>query len=83
MCLTVGAICVILGIIALNFFCFFKMKSQRLALCKLKIPWRREWLPTPISLPREFHGQRNLGGYSPWGPKESDMTQQLTNLRLK
>ena len=23
-----------------------------------KIPWRREWLPTPVFLPREFHGQR-------------------------
>ena len=32
-----------------------------------KIPWRREWLPTPVFLPGEFHGQRNLVGYSPWG----------------
>jgi len=32
-----------------------------------KIPWRREWLPTPVFLPEEFHGQRNLAGYSPWG----------------
>ena len=24
------------------------------------------------------HGQRGLVGYSPWGPKESDMTEQLT-----
>ena len=22
-----------------------------------KIPWRREWLPTPVFLPEEFHGQ--------------------------
>ena len=29
------------------------------------IPWRREWQPTPIFLPREFHGQRSLAGYSP------------------
>ena len=28
-------------------------------------------------LPREFHGQRNLAGYSPWGPKESDTTERL------
>ena len=27
------------------------------------------------SLPRKFHGQRNLAGYSPWGHKESDTTQ--------
>ena len=26
-----------------------------------KIPWRRAWQPTPVCLPREFHGQRNLG----------------------
>ena len=41
-------------------------------------PWRREWLPTPIFLPREFHGHWSLAGYSPWGHKESDMTEQLT-----
>ena len=38
-----------------------------------KIPWRRQWQPTPVFLPREFHGQRSLVGYSPWGHKESDM----------
>ena len=27
-----------------------------------KIPWRREWLPTPVFLSGEFHGQRNLVG---------------------
>ena len=31
-----------------------------------KISWRREWLPTPVSLPGEFHGQRSLAGNSPW-----------------
>ena len=35
-----------------------------------KIPWRREWLPTPVFLPGESHGQRSLVGYSPWGCKE-------------
>ena len=40
-------------------------------------PWRREWLPTPVFSPREFHRQRSLGGYSAWGCKESDMTEQL------
>ena len=28
--------------------------------------------------PGEFHGQRSLAGYSPWGCKELDMTEQLT-----
>ena len=33
--------------------------------CIRKIPWRREWLPTSVSLPGESHGQRSLVGYSP------------------
>ena len=37
-----------------------------------KIPWRREWLPTPVFLPWKFHGQRSLVGCSPQGHKESD-----------
>ena len=32
-----------------------------------KVSWRREWLPTPVILPGEFHGQRSLVGYGPWG----------------
>ena len=41
-------------------------------------PWKRAWLPTPVFLPRESHGQRSLVGYSPWGHKESDMDERLT-----
>ena len=40
-----------------------------------KIPQRRKWQPNPVFLPREFHGQRSLVGYRPWGCKESDMTE--------
>ena len=29
-----------------------------------KIPWRREWLPTPVFLPGGFHGQRSFAGYN-------------------
>ena len=43
-----------------------------------KMPWRREWQPTPVFLPGESHGQRSLAGYTPWGRKESDTTKQLT-----
>ena len=42
-----------------------------------KISWRRKWQPTPIFLPGKSHGQRSLVGYSPWGRKESDTTEQL------
>ena len=43
-----------------------------------KIPWRRERLPTPLFWPGEFHGQRSLAGYSPWGPKELDTSEWLS-----
>ena len=41
-----------------------------------KITWRA-WQPTPIFLPGESRRQRSLVGCSPWGHKESDMTEQL------
>ena len=44
-----------------------------------KVPWRRAWQPTPVFVPGESHGQRSLVGYSPWGCKESDTTEQLTH----
>ena len=40
-----------------------------------KISWRRAWQPTPVFWPGESHGQRSLGGYNPWGQKESDTTK--------
>ena len=43
-----------------------------------KIPWRREWLPTPVFLPGKSLGQRSLLVYSPWGHEESDTTKPLT-----
>ena len=38
-------------------------------------PLRREWKPVLILLSGEFHGQRSLVGYSPWGCKELDKTE--------
>ena len=35
-----------------------------------------------IFMPGEFHGQKSLVGYSPWGHKESDMTEVLTQHNL-
>ena len=43
-----------------------------------RFPWRREWLLTPAFVPGEFHGQKRLVGYSPWGFKKSGTTEQLT-----
>ena len=39
------------------------------------LPCGRKCQPIPVFLPGEFHGQRNLAGYSPWGCKESDSTE--------
>ena len=43
-----------------------------------KIPWRRKWQSTPVSLPGESRGQRSLVGYSPWGRTESNITERLS-----
>ena len=43
-----------------------------------KMPWRRKWQPTPVFLPGEFHGQRSLAGYRPWGHRELDRIERLT-----
>ena len=43
-----------------------------------KIPYRRKWQPAPVFLPEHPHRQRSLVGYSSWGHRELDMTEQLT-----
>ena len=52
-----------------------------------KISWRRKWQLTPVFLSGGSHGQRSLAVYSPWGPKELDMTERVNsdnkaNLRI-
>ena len=41
-------------------------------------PGGRNGNPLHLFLPGKFHGQRSLAGYSPWGCKELDMTEQLS-----
>ena len=48
-----------------------------------KITCRRAWQPTPIFLLGKSHGQMSLVGYSPWGPKELDTTEQLNPYTYK
>ena len=38
-----------------------------------KIPWRREWLPTPVFLPGEFHRQRSTGATFLWVAKSQTL----------
>jgi len=37
--------------------------------------WSRKWQPIPVFLPGEFHRQKSLEGYNPWGRKETDTTE--------
>ena len=48
------------------------MQEARFNLWAEKIHGRKEWLPTPVFLSGEFHGQRNLAGYNQWGCQELD-----------
>ena len=45
------------------------------------IPWKRQWQPTPVSLPEGAHGQRSLVGYGPQGHKELDTTEATEHAR--
>ena len=54
------------------------MQEIRVQSLHWEDPQEREWLPTPVFLPGESHGQRSLVGYSPWSHKELDTTEQLT-----
>ena len=44
-------------------------------------PLEKKWQPPLVFLPGESHGERSLAGYSPWGLKELDTTEQLNNRR--
>ena len=57
----------------------FQCRKPRLDSWDEKIPWRRKWQPTLVSLPGKSHGQRSLAGYSLGGCKESDTTKWLNS----
>ena len=48
-----------------------------------KIPWRGHGNPLQYSYLENPHGQWYLAGYSPWGHKESDMTERLSTAHHK
>ena len=47
----------------------------------LEDPWRRKWQFTPVFLPRESHGQRNLAGYSPWSWRVRHNRRDLASMQ--
>ena len=46
--------------------------GDRCSILGQEDPLEKRMATTPVFLPGEFHGQRSLVGYSPWGHKESD-----------
>ena len=56
-----------------------KCRRCGLDLWVRKIHWSRKWQPTPVFLHGKVQGQRSLAGYSPWGCKQSDTTEQLND----
>ena len=61
------------------------MQESEVQLLVGEIPQRRKWLPISAFLPGEFHGQRSLAGYSPWGRKElalGGLSQNQTSIRI-
>ena len=56
---------------------FFTTTGKKALLATRFNYWRRQWQPTPVLLPGKYLGQRSLVGCSPWGRKESDMTEGL------
>ena len=45
-------------------------------------PLEVSMVTTLVFLPGESHGQRSLAGYSPWGHKEWDMTEGITEKKF-
>ena len=66
--------------------CLISAIKQTLRSCSnypniLNIHWiqiiKSKWHPSPVLLPGKSQGRKSLVGYSPWGCKESDTTEQL------
>ena len=77
--LTVPQQLIVIGII--NFLCYSQNRTevivyQYVHICIGLNICRRAWQSTPVFLPGEPHEQRSLVGYSSWGCKELDMTEQ-------
>ena len=53
------------------------MRGTRVRSLGREDPQEKEMQPTPVLLPGKSHGQGSLVGYSPWGRKELDTTEQL------
>ena len=55
-----------------------KMQETQVRYLSREDPQENRMTSTPGFLPEEFHGQRSLAGYCPWGHKESDTAKRLS-----
>ena len=55
------------------------MQEMQFNPCIGKIPWSKKRQPFPVFLPEKSHGQGRLVGYSPWGCRELDTIEWLSN----
>ena len=69
-----------------GYFCTVFISSRVLIVTFWQLSWlyslcctQSKWQSTPVLLPGKSHGHRSLVGYSPWGRKESDTTEQRQN----
>ena len=69
--------CIIYTINGLPWWLRLQCRRPELSPWVSQIPWRKEWLPTPVFLPGKSYGWRSLVGCSPWGREELSMTQWL------
>ena len=51
------------------------IRDLGLSLCSGRSPGGGHGNPLQYSCLENSHGQRSLAGYSPWGPRESDVTE--------
>jgi len=57
------------------------MQETKVRFLGWEVPLEKGMAIHSSCLPEEFHGQRSLVGYSPWGRKESDTTERLTHIQ--
>ena len=65
------------GCLAQTGKCLPAMWETRVRSLSWEDPLEKEMATIPVFLPGKFHGWSSLVGYSPWGHKESDMTEPL------
>ena len=66
------------GAVAKNPPAMQEMQETRVRSLGPEDPLEKGMVTHSIFLPGEFHRQRNLVGYSPWGYKELGMIKRLT-----